>query len=168
MSFLSRWKTQFSVRFLRRELSRVIHEFQLKWKTYLLLYYAIPLVHRFRSQEKGALYPFSHIQNFISIFPLFLKDVTHLHFPVLADQNSLIETKRIISSWWHWIRLLFPLNTLHTVDSLITGSRCHTFVSTNVRALPPFLSAVLMKLDSFPVRVPMPRNLPWIIFQSLV
>lgn len=27
-------------------------------------------------------------------FFFFLKDVTHLHFPVLADQNLLIETKR--------------------------------------------------------------------------
>lgn len=74
-----------------------------------------------------------------------------------------LKLNEINSSWWHWIRLCFSLNTLHTVDSLITGSRSHTFVSTNVGApsLPPlFFPPWLTAIRQFPARVLMLRNLP--------
>lgn len=47
------------------------------------------------SEEGSALsfLPYSKLDFHISFF-FFLKDVTHLHFPVLADQNLLIESKR--------------------------------------------------------------------------
>lgn len=47
------------------------------------------------SEEETALsfVPYSKLNFHISFF-FFLKDVTHLHFPVLADQNLLIESKR--------------------------------------------------------------------------
>lgn len=108
ISLLSRWKTQFSNRFLRHELSRVIHEFQLKWKTYLLLYYAIPSVHRFRSQEKGERFILSpHLQNFISIFLFFCVCVWHICISLFwLIRICWLKVNEINSSWWHWIRLL--------------------------------------------------------------
>lgn len=155
----------------------MIHEFQLKWKTYLLLYYAIPSVHRFRSQEKGALYPFSHIQNFISIFLFFPWRMWHICISLFSlIRICWLKLNEINSSWWHWIRLRFSLNTLHTVDSLITGSRSHTFVSTNVGApsppsslpSPPLFFPGLLQLDSFLPEYWCSEICPWIIFQSLV
>lgn len=79
-----------------------------------------------------------------------------------------LKLNEINSSWWHWIRLCFSLNTLHTVDSLITGSRSHTFVSTNVGGPPSTLAACrpsssppwLTAIRQFPARVLLLRNLP--------
>lgn len=114
----------------------MIHEFQLKWKTYLLLYYAIPSVQQFRSQKKGALCPLSRFQNSISIF-LFLFFFFRGMWHICISQLCLIricwlKVNEINSSWWHWVRLPLCLSTRHTVDPLITCSQSHTFVSTNV------------------------------------
>lgn len=56
--------------------------------------------------------PYSKLNFHISFF--FLRDVTHLHFPVLADQNLLIESKRnqLIVVTLNWSPLLFEY--IHT------------------------------------------------------
>ena len=59
-----------------------------------------------------------------------------------------LKVNEINSSWWHWIRLLSCLNALHTVDSLITCSQSHTFVSTNAQA-PFFFSCWLSVIRQF-------------------
>lgn len=113
----------------------MIHEFQLKWKTYLLLYYAIPSVQQFRSQKKGALCPLSRFQNSISIFLFlfFFRGMWHICISQLClIRICWLKVNEINSSWWHWVRLPLCLSTRHTVDPLITCSQSHTFVSTNV------------------------------------
>lgn len=85
--------------------------------------------------------PYSKLNFHISFFFFFLpKDMTHLHFPVLADQNLLIESKRKSTHPGDIEFVSSPcLNTLHTLGSLITCSRSHAFVSTNVE-VPLFFS----------------------------
>lgn len=63
---------------------------------------------RFRSQEKGVLCPFSHIQNSISIFLFFAEGCGTLAFPLFwLIRICWLNVNGINPSWWHWIRLLF-------------------------------------------------------------
>lgn len=111
----------------------MIHAFQLKWKTYLLLYYAIGSAQWVQISGEGSalsFLPYSKL-DFHILFFFFLWRMWHICISLFVlIRICWLKVNEIESSWWHWIHLLLCLNTLHTANSLIT-CLSHTFISTN-------------------------------------
>lgn len=141
-----------------------VNEFQLKWKTYLLLYYAIP---QYTGSDLRRRKCFILSPIFKTSFPYssFLKDATAFAFPCSCWSKfaDWIQTKSChhgdieFASFSHW--------------------DCSTYCGRidNMKSLSPPLSAQMLELVLFLVfagllkgNSPCPGNLPWIIFQSPV
>lgn len=112
----------------------MIHEFQLKWKTYLLLYYAIPSVQRVQISGEGSALSFLPHSELHFHIPFLCWRMWHISISLFSlIRICWLNINEINPSWWHWIRLLFEYACIRSAHWL--QSRSHTFVSTNVPAL---------------------------------